>query len=161
MERPIAYDKLAREERFVRKRARDIADLRMAQGLSPMATLASRESIRERVHGILVGELQAMEGAGRTVCDFPDAPWEFILDMARQVWDESRHVEIYLGLLEYLGGYVGEFAESTILWRCACAEDAAARVAGGNRGLQGPACAGFTDEEIDKLVRSTQRSPVY
>lgn len=251
MERPIAYDKLAREERFVRKRAREIADLRMAQGLSPMADLASRESIRERVHGILVGELQAMEGAGRTVCDFPDAPWEFTMDMARQVWDESRHVEIYLGLLEYLEGYVGEFAESTILWRCACAEDAAARVAGVNRGLEGLACdvfnqlihiarkigdpvieravdfvladeithvrmgsrwlneltrgdperrrravefqetiderfnlggvrldgaheevgisiakearrlAGFTDEEIEKLVRSTQRSPVY
>src|SRR3989442_9628799 len=137
MERPIAYDKLAREERFVRKRARDIAELRMAQGLSPMAAVASRESIRERVHGILVGELQAMEGAGRTVCDFPDAPWEFTLDMARQVWDESRHVEVYLGLIDHLGGYVGEVPESTILWRCACAEDAAARAAGVNRGLEG------------------------
>jgi uncharacterized ferritin-like protein (DUF455 family) len=100
--------------------------------------------MRERVHGILVGELQAMEGAGRTVYDFPDAPWEFTLDMARQVWDESRHVEIYLGLLEHLGGYVGEFPESTILWRCACAEDAAARVAGVNRGLEGLACDVFT-----------------
>src|SRR5213596_2340504 len=143
MERPIAYDKLAREERFVRKRARDIAELRMAQGLSPMADLASRESIRERVHGILVGELQAMEGAGRTVCDFPDAPWEFSLDMARQVWDESRHVEIYIRLLEHLDGYIGEFPETTILWRCACAEDAAARVAGVNRGLEGLACDVF------------------
>lgn len=251
MERPIAYDKLAREERFVRKRAREVAELRVAQGLSAMADLASRDAIRERVHGILVGELQAMEGAGRTVCDFPDAPWEFTMDMARQVWDESRHVEIYLGLLEHLGGYVGEFPESTILWKCACAEDAAARVAGVNRGLEGLACdvfnqlihiagkigdpvieravdfvladeithvrmgsrwlneltrgdperrrravefqetiderfnlggvradgshedvgisiakearrlAGFTDEEIERLVRSTQRSPVY
>src|SRR5205809_4057091 len=143
MERPIAYDKLAREERFVRKRARDIAELRMAQGLSPMADLASRESIRERVHGIMVGELQAMEGAGRTVFDFPDAPWEFTMDMARQVWDESRHVELYLGLLDHLGGYVGEFPETTILWRCACAEDAAARVAGVDRGLEGVACDVF------------------
>src|SRR6266571_2629267 len=146
MERPIAYDKLAREERFVRKRARDIAELRMAQGLSPMADLASRESIRERVHGILVGELQAMEGAGRTVCDFPDAPWEFTLDMARQVWDESRHVEIYLGLLEYLGGVRLDGAH----------EEVGISIAKEARRL-----AGFTDEEIDKLVRSTQRSPVY
>jgi uncharacterized ferritin-like protein (DUF455 family) len=251
MERPIAYDKLARDERFVRRRARDLAEMRAEQGLPPMADLASREAIRERVHGILVGELQAMEGAGRTVCDFPDAPWEFTLDMARQVWDESRHVEIYLGLLQHLEGYVGEFCESTLLWRCACAEDAAARVAGVNRGLEGLACdvfnqlihiarkigdpvleravdfvladeithvrmgsrwlneltrndperrrraiefqdsiderfnlggvrregdheqvaisiarearrlAGFTDEEIDRLIRSTQRSPVY
>lgn len=144
MERPIAYDRLAREDRFVRARAREVGTLRLAQGLPPMADLASRDSIRERLHGILVGELQAMEGAGRTVCDFPDAPWEFTMDMARQVWDESRHVEIYLGLLEHLGGYVGEFPESTILWRCAGAEDAAARVAGVNRGLEGLACDVFT-----------------
>jgi uncharacterized ferritin-like protein (DUF455 family) len=143
MERPIAYDKLAREDRFVRMRARDVAELKLEQGLPAFPDLASRASMCERVHGILVGELQAMEGAGRTVYDFPDAPWEFTLDMARQVWDESRHVEIYLGLLEHLGGYVGEFPETTILWRCACAEDAAARVAGVNRGLEGLACDVF------------------
>ena len=143
MERPIAYDKLAREDRFVRMRARDVADLKIAQGLPPFPDLSSRESIKERVHGIMVGELQAMEGAGRSVCDFPEAPWEFTLDMARQVWDESRHVEIYLRLLEHLDGFVGEFPETTILWRCACAEDAAARVAGVNRGLEGLACDVF------------------
>ena len=143
MDRLIAYDKLAREERFVRMRARDVAQLKIDQGLAPFPDLASRESIKERVHGIMVGEMQAMEGAGRTVYDFPDAPWEFTMDMARQVWDESRHLEIYLRLLEHLDGYVGEFPETTILWRCACAEDAAARVAGVNRGLEGLACDVF------------------
>jgi uncharacterized ferritin-like protein (DUF455 family) len=143
MDRLIAYDRLAREDRFVRMRARDVGELKIEQGLPPFPGLASRDQMRDRVHGILVGELQAMEGAGRTVFDFPDAPWEFTLDMARQVWDESRHVEIYLGLLEHLGGYVGEFPETTILWRCACAEDAAARVAGVNRGLEGLACDVF------------------
>src|SRR5436309_7233648 len=143
MDRPIAYDKLAREDRFVRMRAREVAELKVSQGLPPFPDLASAESIKERVHGIMVGELQAMEGAGRSVCDFPDAPWEFTMDMARQVWDESRHVEIYLRLLDHLGGYAGEFPETTILWRCACAEDAAARVAGVNRGLEGLACDVF------------------
>jgi uncharacterized ferritin-like protein (DUF455 family) len=143
MERPIAYDKLAREDRFVRMRARDVAQVKVDQGLPPFPDLSSRESIKERAHGIMVGEMQAMEGAGRTVCDFPDAPWEFTMDMARQVWDESRHLEIYLRLLEHLGGYPGEFPETTILWRCACAEDAAARVAGVNRGLEGLACDVF------------------
>ena len=134
MERLIAYDKLAREDRLVRMRAREVAQLKVDQGLPPFPDLLSRDSIKERVHGIMVGELQAMEGAGRTVYDFPDAPWEFTMDMARQVWDESRHVEIYVRLLEHLDGYIGEFPETTILWRCACAEDAAARVAGVNRG---------------------------
>jgi uncharacterized ferritin-like protein (DUF455 family) len=143
MERPIAYDKLAREERFVRMRARDVAQIKVDQGEPPFPDLSTRESIKERVHGIMVGEMQAMEGAGRSVYDFPDAPWEFTMDMARQVWDESRHLEIYLRLLEHLDGYVGEYPETTILWRCACAEDAAARVAGVNRGLEGLACDVF------------------
>src|SRR2546423_11945943 len=143
MDRLIAYDRLAREDRFVRMRAREVGELKVEQGMPPFPGLVSREQMRDRVHGILVGEMQAMEGAGRTVFDFPDAPWEFTLDMERQVWDESRHVEIYLGLLDHLGGYVGEFPETTILWRCACAEDAAARVAGVNRGLEGLACDVF------------------
>jgi uncharacterized ferritin-like protein (DUF455 family) len=152
MDRPIAYDKLAREDRFVRMRARDVAELRVEQGLAPFPDLTTPESIRERVHGIMVGELQAMEGAGRSVYDFPEAPWEFTMDMARQVWDESRHVEIYLGLIDHLGGYPGEFAETTILWRCACAEDAAARVAGVNRGLEGLACDVF-----DQLIHIARK----
>src|SRR5215475_9664070 len=154
MERQIAYDKLAREDRFVRMRAREVAESKVSQGLTPFPELGSRESIKERAHGIMVGEMQAMEGAGRTVYDFPDAPWEFAMDMARQVWDESRHVEIYIRLLEHLGGYVGEFPESTILWRCACAEDAAARVAGVNRGLEGLACDVFA-----QLIEIARRLP--
>src|SRR2546430_3696857 len=38
------------------------------------------------------------------------------------------YTTLFRSLLEHLGGRVGEFPESTILWRCACAEDAAARV---------------------------------
>ena len=154
MERPIAYDKLAREDRLVRMRAREVAQLKVDQGLPPFPDLLSRESIKERVHGIMVGELQAMEGAGRTVYDFPDAPWEFTMDMARQTWDESRHVEVFSRLIEHLGGYIGEFPETTILWRCACAEDAAARVAGVNRGLEGLACDVFV-----QLVEIARRLP--
>ena len=44
--------------------------------------------LRMQLHGIFVGELQALEAAGRTIWDFPDAPWEFKMNMARQCWDE-------------------------------------------------------------------------
>src|SRR5258707_12414885 len=113
MERLIAYDKLAREDRLVRMRAREVAQLKVDQGLPPFPDLLSRDSIKERVHGIMVGELQAMEGAGRSVYDFPDTPWEFTMDMARQVWDESRHVEMSGRLLEHRAGYIGEFPDAT------------------------------------------------
>jgi len=98
-----------------------------------------------RMHGIFVGELQALEGAGRSLWDFPDAPWEFKMNMARQCWDEARHVQIYEKLLVHCGGYVGMFPESSFLFECACSDDPALRVAGVNRGLEGLACDVFRD----------------
>jgi hypothetical protein len=34
------------------------------------------------------------------------------MDLARQVWDKSRHVEIFLKLLERVEGYSGEYPET-------------------------------------------------
>ena len=45
------------------------------------------------------------------------------MDLARQVWDKSRHVEIFLKLLERVEGYSGEYPETT-------AETAVAGLAG-------------------------------
>jgi len=110
-------------------------------GLPPFPDKHDLESLRHHLHGLLVGAMQAMEGAGRTVCDCTDeVPWECIMDMVRQVWDESRHAEIFLKLLEHVEGYIGEDPETTILWCCACAETPKERVAGVNRGLEGPVC---------------------
>jgi len=72
--------------------------------------------------------------------------------MARQVWDESRHAEIYMKLLEYVGSYLGEFPESEVLWSCTQVDDPACRVAGINRGLEGLACDVF-----EQLIRLAQK----
>ncbi len=106
---------------------------------------ASVTRLKLRMHGIFVGELQALEGAGRSLWDFPDAPWEFKMNMARQCWDEARHVQIYEKLLTHVGAEPGMFPESTFLFECACSDDPAQRVAGVNRGLEGLACDVFRD----------------
>lgn len=103
------------------------------------------QRLRFRLHGIFVGELQALEGAARSLWDFPDAPWEFKMNMARQAWDEARHVQIQEKLLQHIGGEVGQYPESTFLFEAACSEDPAMRVAGVNRGLEGLACDVFRD----------------
>jgi uncharacterized ferritin-like protein (DUF455 family) len=72
--------------------------------------------------------------------------------MARQVWDESRHAEIFAKLLEYVGSYFGEFPESEILWSCTQVDDPACRVAGINRGLEGLACDVF-----EQIIRMGQK----
>ena len=91
------------------------------------------------MHGIFVGEVQALEGAGRTCFDFDDteAPFQLKLDMARQCWDESRHVEISVKLTEHMGTEIGEFAEQTMLYEAACNPDPVLRLTGVNRALEG------------------------
>lgn len=123
---------------------------------------AAPTRLRLRMHGIFAGELQALEGAGRSLWDFPEAPWEFKMNMARQCWDEARHVQIYEKLLEHVGGEVGMFPESTFLFECACNEDPAMRVAGVNRGLEGLACDVFRDmiNYAEKIGDETMRQAV-
>jgi uncharacterized ferritin-like protein (DUF455 family) len=57
--------------------------------------------------------------------------------MARQCWDESRHVEISCKLNEWMGTNVGEFAENTFLYEAACNPDPVMRLTGVNRALEG------------------------
>lgn len=154
MQRMIPVDKLARPENHILAPLDRIFQARVDQGLSPTNVMPNEEDfLKGRLHGIAAGELQAMEAAGRTLFDFPDAPWEFQLDMARQVWDESRHAEIFAKLLEYAGSYLGEFPESEVLWSCTQVDDPACRVAGINRGLEGLACDVF-----DQMIRLAQRA---
>ena len=153
MQKFIPVDKLARPDNFVVMRGKQVREIREEQGLEGRPLPFDEETLRSRLHGIMTGEFQAMEAAGRTLFDFPEAPWEFQLDMARQVWDESRHVEIFKRLLKYMGGEAGDYVETEILWRCTQAEDPAARVAGINRGLEGLACDVF-----DQLIRIAQRN---
>jgi uncharacterized ferritin-like protein (DUF455 family) len=96
-----------------------------------------------QLHGIFVGELQAMEAAGRTIWDFPDAPWEFKMNMARQAWDEARHVQIFEKLMDHVGAEIGQYPESTFLFETSCHDDPVLRVTGVNRCLEGLACDAF------------------
>jgi uncharacterized ferritin-like protein (DUF455 family) len=116
----------------------------LAQGLEPDDPLCHTRMVM-RIHAIFVGELQAMEGAGRSLWDFPDAPWTFKMKVARQVWDEARHVQLFEKVLDHVGGEPGMFAEDTFLFQCACAEDPVMRVTGVNMGIEGLACDVFRD----------------
>ena len=104
--------------------------------------------MRSQMHAIFMGEMQALEAAGRSCWDFHDddeLPWQFQLDMARQCWDESRHVEIYSALLDHLEGAIGEFPENLFLFEFGCSDDPAERVTGVNRCLEGLALDVFGD----------------
>ena len=57
--------------------------------------------------------------------------------MARQCWDEARHVEISCKLADHMGSEIGEFAEQTLLYEAACNPDPVLRLTGVNRALEG------------------------
>jgi uncharacterized ferritin-like protein (DUF455 family) len=147
MRKSFPAEDLARDSRFRRARTEDrIADPRnefLTQGrragrLTPERPDAAHAA-RQMMHGIFVGEIQALEGAGRTVWDFDDAdaPFALKLDMARQCWDEARHTEISVKLGEWMGTEVGEFAETTFLYEASCNPDPVLRLTGVNRALEG------------------------
>jgi uncharacterized ferritin-like protein (DUF455 family) len=151
MRRMLTVDDLARDERFARINVEDLIfdprnitfrEQRKRGGFLPEDEGAP-DGARSLMHGIFVGEIQALEGAGRTCFDYDtgkgadEVPFELKLDMARQCWDEARHVEISVKLSEHMGTDIGEFGEQVMLFQAACHQDPIFRLCGVNRALEG------------------------
>ena len=92
---------------------------------------------REIVHRHMTNEITSIDIAADCLAAFPDAPWDLRLELARQCWDESRHVRVLSRRLRELGGYKGEFPISVLEWSVTCAVDnLAGRLAIQNRTLE-------------------------
>jgi uncharacterized ferritin-like protein (DUF455 family) len=63
----------------------------------------------EFLHRQMNEEVDGLEIAARNLTDFPDADWELRLSIARQCWDEARHVDMFRRCLERRGGHVGQY----------------------------------------------------
>jgi uncharacterized ferritin-like protein (DUF455 family) len=150
MKRILPVDELARDGRFERIKIEDVVfDPRNAsardqrRGGFRSDNAEAPDAARGLMHGIFVGEIQALEGAGRTCWDFDtgdgrdQAPFALKLDMARQCWDEARHVEISCKLSEHMGSEIGEYGEQVLLYEAACNPDPVLRLTGVNRALEG------------------------
>jgi uncharacterized ferritin-like protein (DUF455 family) len=149
MKRMLSVEDLARDVRFQRIRIEDtVFDPRNAampekRNAFKPSDVDAPDAARALMHGIFVGEIQALEGAGRTCFDYDtgagsdEVPFQMKLDMARQCWDEARHVEISIKLSEHMGTEIGEFAEQTMLFEAACNADPVLRLTGVNRALEG------------------------
>lgn len=73
-------------------------------------------SRREKLHRHMNNETGAMEIAARCLVDFPDAPWELRMALARQTSDESRHALLLHRRLVQLKGVKGEFPVANFEW---------------------------------------------
>ena len=76
----------------------------------------SEDARRERLHRHMNNEMGALEIAAQCLADFPEAPWELRMQLARQAFDESRHVRALYRRLGQLGGHKGEFPIGNFEW---------------------------------------------
>jgi len=109
--------------------------LRSDPARDPCYTLVRRESEmheyegtgevarREMVHRHMSNEVTSLDIAAQCLAEFPDAPWGLRLELARQCWDESRHVEALHRRLVELGGRPGQFPVSVFEWNVTAAID--------------------------------------
>jgi hypothetical protein len=74
------------------------------------------EDFRARFHQLLYGEVETTDRMGKMLAEFPDLPWRMRMDMAHQMWDEARHIEIVAKAVEEeLGGDLG-YGPWSLLW---------------------------------------------
>jgi uncharacterized ferritin-like protein (DUF455 family) len=119
----------AREACF--KVVSDAADLADYADMSPVAR-------RQRLHKHMHNEMQSLEMAAQSVADFPEAPWDVRMGLARQCWDETRHSALLYRRLREIGGYKGEFPVMNFEWSITCLMDSlSARLAIQNRTFEG------------------------
>src|SRR3954449_9829040 len=71
---------------------------------------------RHKFHQLLYGEVETTDRMGKMLAEFPDLPWEMRVELAHQMWDEARHIEIVAKVVEdELGGDLG-YGPWSLLW---------------------------------------------
>jgi uncharacterized ferritin-like protein (DUF455 family) len=98
-------------------------------------------------------EINGLENAARNLADFPDAPWELRMWLARQCSDEARHVLMFRRIYEARGGRVGQFPVLNFQYRIvARLNDLLGRLAVQNRSFEagGIDAVRFAIEEAHK-----------
>jgi uncharacterized ferritin-like protein (DUF455 family) len=66
---------------------------------------------------LLYGEVETTDRMGKMLAEFPHLPWAMRLELAHQMWDEARHIEIVAKACEEeLGATLGYGPWSLVWW---------------------------------------------
>lgn len=88
------------------------------------------EEQRHFFHGLMDAELTAAELMARNSHEHPEMPWDFHVDMARQIWDEVRHAKLHHILMPTeLGCRWGDYPVTFSYFRSVYAHDLLGRLA--------------------------------
>jgi uncharacterized ferritin-like protein (DUF455 family) len=88
------------------------------------------EEQRHFFHGLMDAELTAAELMARNSHEYPEMPWDFHCDMARQTWDEVRHARLHHLLMPAeLGCRWGDYPVGFSYFKSVYAHDLLGRLA--------------------------------
>src|ERR687885_716326 len=77
----------------------------------------SLEGFRHKFHQLLYGEVETTDRMGKMLAEFPELPWAMRMELAHQMWDEARHIEIVAKVCEdELGAELGYGPWSLVWW---------------------------------------------
>lgn len=103
------------------------SDLHEYEGSGP-------DTRREAIHRHMSNEITSLDIAAQCVVDYPEAPWGLRMELARQCWDEARHIAGLHRRLQEMGSRKGAYPISAFEWQVTCAiDDLAGRLASQNR----------------------------
>lgn len=106
----------------------------------------------EFLHRQMNEEVDGMECAARLLTDFPEADWELQMCIARQCYDEARHVEMFRRAYEQRGGRLGRYPVLNFQYRIITRlQDLHARLAVQNRTFETEGV-----DAVDHEIRSSR-----
>jgi hypothetical protein len=77
----------------------------------------SLEGFRHKFHQLLYGEVETTDRMGKMLAECPELPWAMRMELAHQMWDEARHIEIVAKACEdELGAQLGYGPWPLIWW---------------------------------------------
>ncbi len=117
-----------------------------ASELPPARPFTSREGKILAMHTLLNGEIGTVERMAKIITEFPDLPWAMRFALARQAWDEARHIGIVASTVRELGGEWGQYPFNCTIWKVHVDRpDPLERLALGNAKFEGQLCSQLRD----------------
>lgn len=94
-------------------RERAIRGLRYGEARAETWFVSSVADHEAYLHQLIAFEINTFEAVSRHLAEYADMPWEFHWDMACQIRDELRHLEMWLERIRHIGGRLGSHALGT------------------------------------------------
>jgi uncharacterized ferritin-like protein (DUF455 family) len=105
-----------------------IRALRRGEAREEVWFVADAHDHRRYLHQLIAFEISTFEACSRHIAEFASMPWRFHFDVAGQIRDELRHLEMWLERLPHAGGRLGEWPLSAYEYAVCAGHDLPARI---------------------------------